>query len=294
MTVGILTRRKDRPVTAVSRWWILTSSPFFVLFWVAIGWIACVSLFTPSLVALYDPTLTLDNYVRVFTDSIYFRVLLDTVWMALVGSFLSVVVGYPLALHISRSRGRARDVLTGVVVTVLLVAFIVKLYAWQILLSESSPLSQVLALGGMPPSLLGTKAGVILGLVYASLPYTVLSLVASIDQVPVAVEEAAACFGAGPAHRFFTVILPMTSSGMATALIFAIPLNLSAFLAPLLLGRGMVQMTALQIYTASASGGTGSNWPLAAALSVTLMIVCVAFTIVALRVVQRRATEEAM
>jgi ABC-type spermidine/putrescine transport system permease subunit I len=277
-----------KPVTGVSRWWMLTSSPFFALFWVAIGWIACVSVFTPSLIALYDPTVTPRNYVKVFTDPIYYRVLRDTVVMALIGSALAVAVGYPLALHMARVRGRSRDLLMGVVVTVLLVAFIVKLYAWQIVLAEQSFVSQFLAVFTGKATLLGTKPGVILGLVYASLPYTVLSLVASIDQVPVALEEAAACFGAGPARRFLTVILPLTSPGMATALIFAIPLNLSAFLAPLLLGRGMVQMTALQIYTASASGGTGSNWPLASALSVTLLVTCVVFTVVSLRLVQRR------
>ncbi|MDR3359743.1 MAG: ABC transporter permease [Bifidobacteriaceae bacterium] len=284
-------RREAGPITAISPWWMLTNSPFFLLFWIAIGWIVLVSLFTPSLIALYQPTVTFGNFARVFTDSTYVGVLFDTVWMALVGSALSVVVGYPLALRVSRSRGAVRSLYMGVVVTVLLVAFIVKLYAWQILLAESSPLSGLLAAFGAPPSLLGTKSGVILGLTYASLPYTVLSLIASVDQVPPAVEEAAAIYGAGPVRRFFTVILPMTSPGMATALIFAIPLNLSAFLAPLLLGRGMVQMTALQIYTSSASGGTGSNWPLAAALSVTLMVVCIVFTVISLRLVQRNVTK---
>ncbi|MFT4212873.1 MAG: ABC transporter permease [Microbacterium sp.] len=276
-----------RPVTAISRWWLLTSSPFFLLFWVAIGWIVAVSVFTPSLFTLYDPTVTFDNYLRVFIDSIYYGVLLNTVWMAIVGSAIAVVIGYPLALHISRASGRTRDVYMGIVITVLLVAFIIKLYAWQILFDESSPLSAFLSLFGAPDSILGTKAGVIVGLVYASLPYTVLSLSASVDQVPRPVEEAAAVFGASPARAFRTVILPMTSSGMATALIFAIPLNLSAFLAPLLLGRGKVQMTALQIYTNSAGGGTSANWPMAAALSITLLVMCVVFTLVALQLVQR-------
>lgn len=284
-------RRASRPITAISPWWMLTNSPFFLLFWVAIAWIVLISVFTPSMIALYEPKLTLANYIGVFTNPIYVNVLFDTVWMALLGSLLSVVIGYPLALRISRSRGMARSFYIGLVVTVLLVAFIVKLYAWQILLAETSPLSAFLNMLGAPASLLGNKAGVILGLVYASLPYTALSLVASIDQVPESVEEAAGIYGAGPLRRFFTVTLPMTSPGMATALIFAIPLNLSAFLAPLLLGRGMVQMTALQIYSSSASGGTGSNWPLASALSVILMIVCVVFTIISLRVVQQKAAK---
>lgn len=281
--------RAQREPAAVSRLWLLTSSPFFLLFWVALAWIATVSVFTPSLVQLYEARFTWANYLKVFTEPLYASVLWDTIWMAGVGSALSVVVGYPLALRVARSRGRARDLYIGTLVTVLLTAFIVKLYAWQILLAESSPVSGWVQFLGGPGTLLGTKAGVMIGLVYASLPYSTLSLVASIDQVPASVEEAAACFGAGPMRRFFTVILPMTSPGMATALIFAIPLNLSAFLAPLLLGRGMVQMTASQIYNASASGGTGSNWPFASALSITLLVVSIAFTVVSLALVQRRS-----
>lgn len=284
----MLRRRATRPVTAISPLWILTNSPFFLLFWLAVVWIAAVSVFTPTLVALYEPDFTLSNYVRVFTEERYTSVLLDTVGMALLGSTLSVVLGYPLALRISRSGGLTRSFYMGAVITVLLVAFLVKLYAWQILLTESSVVSQFLALLGAPTSLLGTKAGVILGLVYASLPYTTLSLLASIDQVPIAVEEAAATYGAAPLRRFFTVVVPLSSTGIATALVFAIPLNLSAFLAPLLLGRGKVQMTSSQIYSASASGGVGSNWPLAAALSMVLMAACVIFTLVALAVVQRQ------
>lgn len=280
---------RPKPVTAVSRWWLLTNAPFYLIFWIALSWIAVISVYRPSVMSLYEPTFTFGNYHRIFTDSSYYVVLWDTLWMALVGSALSVVVAFPLAYHISRRAGRLRSTYIGMLITLLLVAFIIKLYAWQILLNERSPIAVALASVGAPASLLGTKAGVIVGLVYASLPYSTLSILASVDQVPRQIEEAAACFGSGPRQVFTSVVLPMAGPGIATALVFAIPLNLSAFLAPLLLGRGKVQMTALQIYTSSASGGIGSNWPVAAALSISLLVGCVVFTLLALRLVAQKS-----
>ena len=72
---------------------------------------------------------------------------------------------------------------------------------------------------------------------------------------------------------------------------FAIPLNLSAFLAPLLLGRGMVQMTAYQVYNVSSSGGGAPDWPLASALSVTLLVLGSLITVATLIVAGRRGSE---
>lgn len=282
--------KKKKPVldvTGVSRFWIFTNVPFFLLFWIAVAWIAVISFFTPSIMTLYDPEFSLESYVRVFTNPLYYGTLWDTLWMATIGSFLSVAFAYPVAYHISRRAGKARSFYTGLVIVVLLVSFLIKMYAWQILLNESSPISQFFAGFGFPDSFLGTQVGVILGLIYASLPYTIMSLTASVDQVPAAAEEAAACFGASPFKVFKDIIFPITMPGVATALIFAIPLNLSAFLAPVLLGRGQVQMTALQIYNASAGGGSIANWPLASALSVTLLVLSIIFTFGILTVVQK-------
>lgn len=279
--------RPPVPITGISPRWMLLNLPFLGIFWVGMIWILVISFFSSSLLSLYEPNLTLENYLRVFTNPLYLGTLWDTLWMSSLGSFLAVTLAYPLAYHISRRAGRSRPLYMGMVVVVLLVSFLIKMYAWQILLAENSALMDLLGRFGISGTLLGTKAGVIMGLVYASLPYTVLSLTASIDQVPASVEEAAAVYGASPRRVFRAVVLPMTTPGIATALIFAIPLNLSAFLAPVLLGRGTVQMTALQIYNASAGGGAAANWPLASALSVVLMVISVVFTVGVLSLVQR-------
>jgi ABC-type spermidine/putrescine transport system permease subunit I len=273
-----------RAVPAIA---VAAALPVLIVFGACMVWVAVLSVFTSDPYALFTSGFSLDNYAEALTGRLYRGALEQSVELALAATVLTALAGYPLACHIAGSRGRRKGAYVAVVVSVFLVTFVIKIYAWQILLAEGGPIDQALRalhLADTPLHLLGTAYGVLIGLVYASLPYMVLVLIASIEQVPAELENAAACYGAPPAKVFLLVTLPLTMPGLLTGMIFTFAFSLAAYVVPALLGAGKVQMSALLIQTISAGAGTGgADWPLAAALSMVLLLVSAACAAAALR-----------
>lgn len=119
---------------------------------------------------------------------------------------------------------------------------------------------------------MGTEVAVLIGLVYASLPISILVLLAQFEQMPDYYDDAAACFGANRWQRFWHVHLPLSMPGILTCIVFSLPAGIAAFEVPMLLGRGRVNMISTQIYQSS-SGTAGADWPMAATLSILLLLI---------------------
>ncbi len=266
------------------RWtFALASLPILLFFAICLGWLMLLSLFRPSVYALYVPALTLDNYARIFASPVYLGSLLRSVRLAALSTAITALLGLPIALHICRGAGRLKGWYIAVVAAVLLVTFVVKIYAWQILLQGSGVVDLALRATGLvtrPISLIGTETGVLIGLVYASLPYMILCLVAGLEKIPADIEHAAACSGARPARVLLTITLPLAMPAMVSGALFAFALSVAAFVVPALLGAGRIAMAGLEIQRVSVGlGMSGGNWPLAAALSVLLLAVSALFSL---------------
>ncbi len=261
--------------------------PVLLVFGACMLWVAVLSVFDADPYALFTPAFSLDNYAEALTGRLYRVALERSLGLAVAATALTALAGYPLAHFIATSPPRRKGACIAVVVSVFLVTFVIKIYAWQILLADGGVIEQALRalhLIAAPVALLGTPAGVLIGLVYASLPTMVLVLIAAIEQVPADVAEAAACYGASPSRAFWLVTLPLTMPGLLTGCLFTFAFSLAAYVVPALLGSGKVPMSALLIQTISAGAGTGgADWPLAAALSVVLLAVSTVCTAAALR-----------
>ena len=166
--------------------------------------------------------LTLETYSFFFSDSIYAEVFLRSFLIASATTLLCLLLAYPLALTIARSSARQRDLLVLLVILPFASNFLIRIYAWIILLG--------------PANLLYTPFAVIAGMVYVHLPFMILPLYTNLEKHDPALLEAAQDLGAGTWQRFWRITLPLSLPGIwaGTALVF-IPV-LGMFAIPELLG----------------------------------------------------------
>lgn len=166
--------------------------------------------------------LSLDTYRFFFGDFVYTEIFLRSVFVAALTTLLCLLLAYPLALAIVRSPQRWRELLVLLVVLPFASNFLVRIYAWIILLG--------------PVKLLHTPFAVIVGMVYVHLPFMILPLYTNLEKQDPQLLEAAQDLGASAWHRFWRITLPMSLPGIwsGTALVF-IPV-LGMFAVPELLG----------------------------------------------------------
>lgn len=185
--------------------------------------------------------LTLEPYQRFFADSIWLATFVKSIVYAGLTSLICLLMAYPLAWTIARAPKRWVDLLVLLVILPFWSNFLVRIYAWMIILGPQAALSvglnKVLALVGLGPvSLIHNSFAVIVGLVYVHLPFMILPLYANLEKHDISLLDAAQDLGANAFQRFWRITLPLSMPGIlaGTALVF-IP-ALGMFAIPELLG----------------------------------------------------------
>lgn len=214
---------------------------------------------------------TLANYLRLAAPE-YLNVLLLSLKLAAETTVICALVGYPFGYLVARLNSRARAVVLLIVIVPFWTNALIRIYGWRILLLANGPLNTLLMNIGIiqqPLKLLYTDGAVLLGMVYALLPFMILPTFTTVDKLDYATVEAARDLGASPIHAFFTVTLPLTLSGlMAGCVLVFIPSMGLFFLNDLLggsksvLAGGLIQQLI-----------NSRDLPMAAALSVLLLSV---------------------
>ena len=225
---------------------------------------------------VYD--VTLDNYRRAI-DPLYLNVLWFSIRVAVITTALALLVGYPAAYFIASSPRRLRLPLLVIVILPFWTSFLIRTYAWIVLLNPVGLINRSLQGLGVidgPLPLLYNEFAIVLGLLYAYLPLMILPLYASIERLGPSAREAASDLGAPPANTFLRVTLPLTLPGIAAGCIFVFVPSLGNFIVPELLGGGrkimmgnLIQQQFLQ----------ARDWPFGATLAlfvVALMLVLLA------------------
>lgn len=217
---------------------------------------------------------TLDHYVQLL-DPLYLGILWNSARIAVVVTVICILLGYPLALTISRSPSRVRSGLLLLVMIPFWTNFLVRTYAFkQVLASEGVVNAFLQAVGAVaaPVGFLFTPFAVVAGLVYGYLPFAVLPMYASIEKFDVTLLHAAADLGANAARSFLRVMLPLTLPGVAAAVVLVFVPVLGAFITPDILGGGKVEMIGTII---NRQFGVARNWPLGSAMALLLMVLVV-------------------
>jgi spermidine/putrescine transport system permease protein len=208
---------------------------------------------------------------------------------AAVATFACVLLGFPLAYWIARFGGRLRNVYLVLVVIPFLTSYLIRIYAWQVILQNNGLLNRLLGnLGlGRHHVFINHPFAVILGLTYGFLPFMILPLYASIERMDFALVEASYDLGHGKISTFFRVIMPTVSPGLVAGVLLVFIPAVGDFVTPELLGGVHTQMIGSTI--ADQFGGS-QNWPLGSAMSVLLMV----FILAGVFIYLRRVGEEAL
>lgn len=251
----------------------------YLLFLIApISFFLAMSVFRYDPLELYVPTVTADNFIRLFDDSYYRNIIFRTLKISFLTAFFSLLLGYPLALFLARTRSAWRGVLMFLVIAPLMSGVIVRTYGWIVLLGSEGAVNRLLLSTGLieqPLTILHTETAVLIALVHILMPYMVFPLFSSLSSQDPDVERAASTLGAGRIRTFFEVTLPLSRAGitMGSALVFT--LAAGAVVTPALLGGREVKMLGQQIYELVLSI---LNWPLASAVA-SILVICQFFII---------------
>jgi spermidine/putrescine transport system permease protein len=222
-----------------------------------------------------------ESYQRL-ADPIYLGILWRSFWIAGAATVLCLVLGFPLALFISRA-GNRKNLYLSLVILPFWTSFLVRTYAWMFLLRDTGLINTVLQKLGLihnPLPLLYNDGAVILGLVYGYLPFMVLPLYATLERLDRNLLEAAADLGAKPWVALTRVVIPLSAPGIRAGAILVFIPCLGAYLTPDLLGGGKTVMIGNLIQNQFT---TARDWPFGSAVSLTLMAIVLVLLLVFVR-----------
>ncbi len=214
---------------------------------------------------------TLGNFGRM-GSWVYLNVFIDSLLLSACTAVANLVLGYPLAYALVRSKSSLLK--STILVTTIVPMFtgdIVRTYSWLVVLGKNGFINGTLKAAGVidtPLDLLYTPLGVTIALVQYSLPVMVIILAAAISHIDVAYEKAAASLGAGPLHVLWNVTLPLSMPGILSGSVTVFAWTLSAFATPQLVGGGKVNMISNMVYQV---GFSNFDFPFAAVLSMVAL-----------------------
>jgi len=228
----------------------------------------------------------LQNYLQA-TRPEYLPAFANSLRYSAITTVLSIAIGYPIAYWISRYGGRRKILLLILVMLPFWTSYLIRTYAWMIILRDNGVLNSVLQAIGLtsdPIPLLNTDFSVILGMTYGFLPFAILPMYVSIDRLDRHLVEAGRDLYASGRGTFLHVTLPLTMPGIIAAAILTFIPAIGDYVTPDLLGGAQTTTIAKVVQVIFTSG---RDWPYGSALGFLLMIVTLAGTLVALRTLRR-------
>lgn len=213
-----------------------------------------------------------DDFDEVFTGT-YVRIFARSIFYAGMTTLMCAMIGYPVAYCIGRASEKRRNMLLMLVMIPFWTSFLIRTYAWIIILNESGLLNSFLQytrLISEPFSILYTPNAVVIGLVYSYLPFMILPIYGSVEKLDNSLVEAAFDLGASPMRAFSSVILPLTRPGLVAGMLLVFIPAIGMFAITDLMGGKTVPMIGNVIQ--NQISGQARDWPFGAALGMTLLL----------------------
>jgi putative spermidine/putrescine transport system permease protein len=213
----------------------------------------------------YLPEFTLANYAKAVVDPFHWRVLLRTFELSMLTTVFTLLMGYPLAYHLTYAPKRRRRWLLMLIISPLLVSVVVRGFAWIILLGRVGMVNQFVRwLTGRELILIGTPTGVLVGLVHVFIPFMALAIAGALQNISPDLVQAARSLGASPWRAFWRVVWPLSLPGVQAGGLLVFVLAVSSYVIPILLGASNVLVMPMLIVQTLLDA---FNWPLGSALS---------------------------
>ncbi|MFM2367554.1 MAG: hypothetical protein RIR95_2162 [Pseudomonadota bacterium] len=233
------------------------------------------------------PLINFESFGRVLTDTLYLRAFLTSIFNALVAAVLCLLIGYPMALGLTRVSRSWRNILLMLVILPFWTSFLLRVYAWMGLMGKNSWFNGFLtdawnflvpidwAVKSVP--MMNTNFAVVLVMVYTYLPFMILPLFASLERLDPTLDEAAMDLGSRPSQVFRDVTLPQSIPGIiAGGMLVFIPAA-GELVIPTLVGNASQPMIGKIIQD---EFGQARDWPMAAAVAVALLLLMVIPTMI--------------
>ena len=219
--------------------------------------------------------LDFENFVFLTTDSLYWKSYLGSLVIAVVSTFLTLLIGYPIAYGMARAPEEWRPTLMMLIILPFWTSFLIRVYAWMGILSREGLLNQFLLWIGAinePLTILNTNYAVYIGIIYTYLPFMVLPIYSALDRMDGSLIEAAEDLGCSRLTAFWLVTVPLSKNGIIAGSFLVFIPALGEFVIPSLLGGSGTLMIGKVLWEEFSSN---RDWPLASAVAVVLLLILV-------------------
>lgn len=274
---------------------LFTAIPYawlFVLFLVPFAIVAKISLsdyaisippYTPTFdlsegwagLRAYVAALDFENFVFLTEDDLYWKAYLSSLQIAIVSTFLTLCVGFPIAYGIARASESWRPALMMLVILPFWTSFLIRVYAWIGILANEGFLNQFLLWTGLisePLQILNTNTAVYIGIVYTYLPFMILPIYASIDRMDPSLLEAAEDLGCSRMSAFWHITWPLARPGVIAGCFLVFIPTVGEFVIPSLLGGSDTLMIGKVLWEEFFNN---RDWPVASAVAIILLLILI-------------------
>ena len=248
------------------------------------------SLLTQDAKGVVGPPMTLAHYTRFFEVDLYLRVFWNTLRISLVTSAFAIVLGYPVAIVMSRSGPIVSRTIALIVIAPLIVSVVVRSYGWQLILVNSPNGLLIWALMSIglieePLAILYSETAVVIGSLHVFFPMMVLPLASALGKIDPNLEDCARTLGAPWWKVFLRVTLPLSVPGLVAGFTLVFSLTAGSFVTPVILGGTTATMLGnlieQQIFVVY-------DWPFGAAIAMVLVLVVFAINTLSMRLLEGR------
>jgi putrescine transport system permease protein len=221
---------------------------------------------------IVDIRIKVSNYLFIAADELYVLTYLSSLKYAAITTFCCLLIGYPFAYFMARARPSLRPVLLMMVMLPFWTSFLLRIYAWKGILANQGILNHFLmSIGAIqePLHMMNTSFSLVIGMVYAYLPFMILPLYTNLAKMDLRFLEAAADLGATPWQAFWRITVPLSKSGIiAGSMLVFIP-AVGEYVIPELLGGPETLMIGRVLWD---EFFTNNDWPMASSVTVVVIL----------------------
>ena len=266
---------------AVPYLWLLVLflAPFLIVLKISLSDAAlAIPPYTPTLkdgIGALISELDFENFVFLTEDDLYWKAYLSSLRIALFSTFLTLLVGYPIAYGMAKAPEEWRPTLMMLVILPFWTSFLIRVYSWMGILSNEGLLNQLLTWLGLinePLTILNTNTAVYIGIVYTYLPFMILPIYAALDRLDSSLNEAAEDLGCSKMQAFWLVTIPLSKNGIIAGSFLVFIPALGEFVIPSLLGGSGTLMIGKVLWEEFFNN---RDWPVASAVAVILLLILV-------------------
>jgi len=283
---------------AVPYLWLLALFliPFLIVFKISLSDLAlAIPPYTPTVkdgIAEMFSAFDFENFVFLTEDDLYWKAYLSSLQIAAISTFITLLVGYPMAYGMAKAPEAWRPTLMMLVILPFWTSFLIRVYAWMGILSNEGLLNQLLLWLGIidsPLTILNTNTAVYIGIVYTYLPFMILPIYAALDRLDTSLNEAAEDLGCSPTQAFWLVTIPLSRNGIIAGSFLVFIPALGEFVIPSLLGGSGTLMIGKILWEEFFNN---RDWPVASAVAVILLLILIIPIVLFQRNQQKQAEAE--